>query len=409
MPCTPYLDRAFSKYNEETQLNEGIVGERNIILDHGTKDYSNFIKEYEKYCNSDGVYGVTEELKTFLTHYFEENEQWIESCLTSSQVLSSEDGWLFACGYYADIADSYKKPLSGDGSLDDPYSLASDGETYEYYAKIAEGGSLHYSYAVKNTLKEVHVYVKTTQENVKFIYEEQEYTFNNGIVYLEVNLGGGMATRNPNSFTFEMSTTDGSAANFVFEVGIREDTVAGDALTIGENTVEVLENSYVACSFTAPEDGTYVFTCKEENAWIEYNKKDYKGSDGVITFSATLLEGEKMKFDIYTLDFSKEYITFNIQLERIAKTINTATVGYESNGMDVEKLEYKLIADEEGGKYKIKPGNGTMIIVENGNTSNTYWPNEICTVTLEANEEFIFLVTTDNWAPGNVSFTVTKA
>ena len=280
VPCSPYLDRAFSKYNEETQANEGIVGERNIILKNGTKDYSNLLKEYEKYCNSDGVYGVTEELKTFLTDYFEENSQWIEYCLSSSQVLSNEDGWLFACEYYGDISDSYKKPWSGTGTSEDPYILVSDGLTYEYYAKVPENGSLYYSYAIKNTQKEVHVYVKTTEENAKFIYDEKEYTFNNGLVYLEVDLGGGMATRNPNDFIFEMTSTNGSAANFVFEVGIREDTVAGDALRIGENTVEVEKNSYVECVFTAPEAGSYTFTSSEEKAWIEYKGQDYKGSDG---------------------------------------------------------------------------------------------------------------------------------
>ena len=241
-----------------------------------------------------------------------------------------------------------------------------------------------------------------------FIYDDKEYTVSEGIVYLEVDLGGGMATRNPNDFVFEMTTVNGNAANFVFEVGIREDTVAGNELIIGENTVEVQKNSYVACEFTAVDSGSYTFTCEEENAWIEYDGKDYKGSDGVISFTADLAAGEKMKFDVYTLDFSKEYITFTISLDRIAKAINTASVGYAANGRDIEQLEYKLIADEDGGTYNIKPGAGTMIIVEKGNSAEMYWEGDIIEVTLEANEVFVFLVTTDNWSTGNVSFTVSQ-
>ena len=407
-PCL-YLDKAFTHFNEETNVNEGIVGERDIILDNGTKNYTKFLEEYEKYCNSDGVYGVTEELKVFLENYFYANKAWIESCLSSTQVLDDESGWMFACGYYADVADSYKKPWNGKGTESDPYSLTANGETYEYYAKIQENSSLFYSYAIKNSQKEVHVYVKTTNENAVFVYNEKEYVVNEkGLVYLEVDLGDGMATRNPNEFVFEMKSKDGAAINFVFEVGIREDTVAGDALILGENTVEVLESSYVACSFTAPEDGSYTFTCKEEKAWIEYNGKDYKGSDGTITFTITLAEGEKLKFDVYTLDFSKQYITFTIELDRVAKTINTATIVYASNGRDLEQLKYKIIADENGGNYQIKPGANTMIIVETKNSSESYWQDDIIKVTLEPNEVFTFLVTTDNWQPGNVSFTVEK-
>lgn len=406
-PCN-YLDKAFSKVNEETQVNEGIVGERNIILDSGKKDYSKLVKEYEKYCNSDGVYGVTEELKVFLELYYEANKQWIESQLPSSAILLDEAGWLFACGYYADVADSYKKPV-GSGTTDDPYVLSNDGNTYEYYAKVNANSSLYYSYALKNTMKEVHVYIKTSEVNAKFIYDEVEYVANEGVVYLEVDLGGGMATRNPNEFTFEMTTVDGNAANFVFEAGIREDTVAGDAIVLGENTVEVPNSGYVACSYKAESAGTYIFTCSEPNAWIEYNGKDYKGSDGTITFEAKLEANEVLQFDIYTLTLTHEYITFELKYDRIAKAINTATIGYESNGQDLEKLEYKLIADEEGGTYTIKPNVGTVIIVEDKTGSSSYWEDSPLVVTLKPNEEFRFLVTVDGWTPGNVAFTVTKS
>ena len=66
--------------------------------------YHDFVREYARYCNSDGVYPVTEELKVLLqgfctTHrYFADGEGTFEGM---TGVYADEDEqWLFACGFY---------------------------------------------------------------------------------------------------------------------------------------------------------------------------------------------------------------------------------------------------------------------------------------------------------------------
>ncbi len=54
---------------------------------------------YSKYVNSDGVYGVTKELREFLELFAADNQNWIQSC--ASNKTESAYLWLFACAYYA--------------------------------------------------------------------------------------------------------------------------------------------------------------------------------------------------------------------------------------------------------------------------------------------------------------------
>ena len=61
---------------------------------------------YANMCNSDGVYGVTQELKEFLQKYsisqllFFDGNGFVETNPTVSVYADEEDQWLFACGYY---------------------------------------------------------------------------------------------------------------------------------------------------------------------------------------------------------------------------------------------------------------------------------------------------------------------
>ncbi len=60
---------------------------------------------YASYCNSDGVYKVTEELKDFLQKfsisqlYFRDGDGWVEGFGVHG---GEDDQWLFACGYYVE-------------------------------------------------------------------------------------------------------------------------------------------------------------------------------------------------------------------------------------------------------------------------------------------------------------------
>ena len=137
VPCTPYLDKAFSKYNEETgywhlydnETNtygpilcakitapcpyydpEGALsmieshGNKNLTVSNLTENYKQFIEvEYASICNSDGVCYVTNELKEFLQKFsvsqrlFFDGNGFVES---TGVYAIEEDQWLFACGWY---------------------------------------------------------------------------------------------------------------------------------------------------------------------------------------------------------------------------------------------------------------------------------------------------------------------
>ena len=66
-------------------------------------------KGYADYCNSDGVYPVTQELKEFLQLFstsqllFFDGNGWVESNDTVDVDATEDDQWLFACGYYIEI------------------------------------------------------------------------------------------------------------------------------------------------------------------------------------------------------------------------------------------------------------------------------------------------------------------
>ncbi len=63
-------------------------------------------KGYGNYTNSDGCYGVTQELKEFLQKYsvsqllFFDGNGFVETHPTVSVYAEEDDQWLFACGYY---------------------------------------------------------------------------------------------------------------------------------------------------------------------------------------------------------------------------------------------------------------------------------------------------------------------
>lgn len=88
-----------------------IVAEWDVWLDSLSEEefdyYADSIEAqgYATYCNSDGVYKVTEELKDFLQKfsisqlYFRDGDGWVEWY----DVYADEDSqWLFACGYYVE-------------------------------------------------------------------------------------------------------------------------------------------------------------------------------------------------------------------------------------------------------------------------------------------------------------------
>lgn len=68
-------------------------------------------KGYRAYCNSDGVYAVTQELKDFLQGFsvsqslFRDGEGFVETHPIWDVDADEDSQWLFACGYYEKISE----------------------------------------------------------------------------------------------------------------------------------------------------------------------------------------------------------------------------------------------------------------------------------------------------------------
>ena len=395
-PC-PYLDRPFSKVNPQTGENEGILSVTGIVVDNGKKDYAEFVKEYEKYCNEDGVYPVTQEMKTFLELYFLKIQDWVIS--TSETVVDEESGWLFACGYYANIADAYDKPWSGNGTTDEPFSI----NTGEYYAKVSAGTTIYYRYYLKNTLNEKTMFVKTDNSDAIFIHDGVEYSSEDG-AYFEVVIGGHS---HDGGFIFGVTTKSDIETGFVFKLAEKEKTVAGDQIILGENTVEVEEMGVVECSYKVAKAGTYTFTCSEKNAWIEdMNGNSYKGNQGEITFSYDMKVNEVFTFNVYTIDFKQDYITFKLECDSLAKLgINRVSVAAW------ETVEYTFKATETATyEFKCETDNTVIGFSNNGFTEFKYGNSSDNSFKLSLNKDqkVYILLTTANNKKDTVVFSITK-
>lgn len=90
-----FVDSAFSTIQN--------AGNSALLLNY-VNDYTDFIAKYAEVCNEDGVYGVTEELRTFLdrfqkTHKYFGNGGWVQNQLDYTADESCY--WMFAAYYYA--------------------------------------------------------------------------------------------------------------------------------------------------------------------------------------------------------------------------------------------------------------------------------------------------------------------
>ncbi len=105
-------ERPFKDYEGKPVSLLGIANgavPQDMLRNVGGYMYHDFVKEYARYCNADGVYPVTEELRTLLqnfaiTHrYFADGEGTFEGM---TGVYADEDEqWLFACGFYKEIEE----------------------------------------------------------------------------------------------------------------------------------------------------------------------------------------------------------------------------------------------------------------------------------------------------------------
>ncbi|MCQ3035740.1 MAG: hypothetical protein MJ248_05980 [Bacilli bacterium] len=85
-----------------------MASNQNVLTNNGTKKYNDFITAYAEASNSDGVYPLTEELKTLFEELAEvPNGLWsfIESGLGSELTIGSQAKFLYGCSYYSDTVE----------------------------------------------------------------------------------------------------------------------------------------------------------------------------------------------------------------------------------------------------------------------------------------------------------------
>ena len=97
-------DAEVMNYSDNGADMGGFANNPFVILKFNGKDYTALIKEYAKYCNSDGAHPVTEELKEFLQAYAIVQTLFADGGGQAEiyfQISTDEASmWLFACGYY---------------------------------------------------------------------------------------------------------------------------------------------------------------------------------------------------------------------------------------------------------------------------------------------------------------------
>ena len=390
-PCI-YIDKAFSVIQDS--------GNSALTLDNGTKDYTNFIATYAENCNSDGVYPLTKELKTFLELYYQSISSWLFSVCET--VIDEEWAWLFAAGYYANLEDFYDKPWSGIGELEEPYSINNG----TFLADVNENTTVYYSFGPKNTVAESVFRVKTTEANLEFVglgeynvtvVEDEETK------YFDITLGGML---NPSFCLFGIKTKDNTSAKLEFTLELREKTVAGDKIALGENTVEVLEGSYVPCSLKVANAGVYTITSNETNAWFVVGNDIYGGDYGEIKFTLEVAANETITFDIYTINNENDFITFNIAKESSLKLgMNSISVKagetVSEEFIAPEAATYKFTCLEKNGIIGYEKGNLSVSVF--GDDSENYFE-----ITLAEGESLKVFITTSNFKKGTIRFTIEK-
>ena len=390
-PCL-YIDKAFSVIQDS--------GNSALTLDNGTKDYTKLIAAYAENCNSDGVYPLTQELKTFLELYYATISSWLYSVCET--VIDEEWAWLFACGYYANLEDFYDKPWSGLGDTEEPYLINAG----TFLANVNENTTVYYSFAPRNTVEESIYRISTTETNLEFVglndygvtlVEEDDRT------YFDITLGG---TTYSSFCTFGIKTKDNTSAKLVFTLEAREKTVAGDKIALGLNTVEVLAGSYVSCSFKATNAGNYTITSNEENAWFIVGNDIYGGDYGEIKFTVECAANAVITFDVYTINNEDDFISFNITKESNLK------IGMNSYSVKAgETIEEEFIAPEAGTyKFTCVDKNCVIGYSKDGVTELFFGDDKVnyFQKTFAEGESLKILISTGNFKKDTVRFTIAK-
>ena len=193
-----------------------------------SKNYYPLVEAYTKASNSDGRYGVTEELKNFLDDFINKiggNKQWVEDILSDEYgyfVLPEGEEWLWACGYYvlSDTADNPKNlnwddnEITVDAGEEACYTLTARlPQTYVITSQSTNAKVVWYAQGDKSNAQTV-----TAGENgLYFTFDAEMYA----------------------TYYFEFSTKNGEAGTYTVNVGIYAEEGSSDNPIVIENLGKV--------------------------------------------------------------------------------------------------------------------------------------------------------------------------
>lgn len=229
-----------------------------VIDGNVRKNYYPLVAAYVEKSNSNGVYGVTEELKGLLDVMINQilDKDWVlDAANNPNNILSEVAGgklpegkeWLWACAYYD--GEEVEQGTTADYPFD-LYATTADAEegSNQNEITVPEGGKVYYSYYAKGP---VTLTLTSDSQNVKLGW----YSKNAGIAQMETAESGDSgfnATLTLNNqmteYILEFSSKDGQAATYtITAISEQLEAAEGSAdnpieiTTLGEQTGELIE------------------------------------------------------------------------------------------------------------------------------------------------------------------------
>ena len=276
------------------------------------KNYFPLLEAYTKASNSEGRYGVTEELKNFLDDYINHGpgaKSWVEKALDTSLPAGKE--WLWTCGYYKEA-----------GTEDAPIAINEGPLT----VKVPAGGKVYceafmfagqtYTFMSDNT--DIHLtYYEFMSSEITLEEESDEDGF-----YFELTAFG------MSYYILEFSTKSGSAATLSFSVFKSEAEMPDEPDGSADNpyVIEDLETFYNYCE--DPWEGIhYVYNAEDDcTLWFDWDDNTTiqvtVGSTSLSSMDESdaakwaagvaVSAGDRVLIDVGTVDLSEGAVSFSI-------------------------------------------------------------------------------------------------
>ncbi len=245
---------------------------QNSKYNYTNYDYSKFIADYSRYCNSDGVYRVNKELYDFLQIY---------STKTLNYSSLRNRAWLNPCQYYSPVGGL---PLIGDGTDASPFKLLFGTNTVDM-SSLQGSAVLSYK-ATKDAW-----FIIETSANVLIPNDVLGQTEINGKYYVELSSDKTykfIISGNETSYLFDISevtklraTVDGTTTTGTNETNALMQRGIGVYEVIIDSNIAP-DGLFIKYKIALGGDGNYSFNIfGAENAQLVYDSQIYNSSSSL--------------------------------------------------------------------------------------------------------------------------------